>query len=92
MVSSQFGASSVAELAWTNYGRLLLLKVALFLVMLAIAGVNRIVLTPRLSRAHGQRSSSSSLPRSGTDTRTLQAPCVQQRDNAAHRRKSNPRS
>jgi hypothetical protein len=26
----------------------------------------------------------------GTDTRTLQAPCVQQRDNAAHRRKSNP--
>jgi copper resistance protein D len=44
---------SVASLVGTDYGRLLLLKIALFCVMLAIAGVNRIVLTPRLNAAHG---------------------------------------
>lgn len=44
-------AGSVAALVGTDYGRLLLLKIALFVVMLTIAGVNRIVLTPRLVRA-----------------------------------------
>jgi putative copper resistance protein D len=32
----------------TDYGRLLLLKIALFLIMVAIAAVNRLHLTPRL--------------------------------------------
>jgi copper resistance protein D len=41
-------AGSVAALVGTDYGRLLLAKVALFCVMLAIAGVNRLRLTPRL--------------------------------------------
>jgi putative copper resistance protein D len=41
-------AGSMAALVGTDYGRLLLVKVALFCVMLAIAGVNRLRLTPRL--------------------------------------------
>jgi len=41
-------AGSVAALRDTDYGRLLLVKVALFLVMVAAAAVNRLVLTPRL--------------------------------------------
>jgi putative copper resistance protein D len=39
---------SVAALVETSYGLLLLVKVALFLVMVAIAAVNRRVLTPQL--------------------------------------------
>lgn len=39
---------SVAALFGTDYGRLLLVKIVLFLVMLAIAGVNRLLLTPRI--------------------------------------------
>jgi copper resistance protein D len=35
----------------TDYGRLLLLKVALFVAMVAIAAVNRLRLMPRLVRA-----------------------------------------
>jgi copper resistance protein D len=41
-------AGSAAALFDTAYGRLLLAKIALFLVMLAIAAVNRMRLTPRL--------------------------------------------
>ncbi len=40
-----------AALVNTDYGRLLLAKIVLFLVMLAAAGVNRIILTPRLVQA-----------------------------------------
>jgi copper resistance protein D len=39
---------SAAALFGTGYGRLLLIKIALFLAMLAIAAVNRMRLTPRL--------------------------------------------
>jgi putative copper resistance protein D len=39
---------SVPALIGTDYGRLLLLKVALFVAMLALAAVNRLRLTPRL--------------------------------------------
>jgi len=42
---------SVAALVGTDYGRLLLVKIALFLVMLAIAGVNRLLLTPQRALA-----------------------------------------
>jgi copper resistance protein D len=41
-------AGSFAALVDTDYGRLLLAKVALFLIMVATAAVNRLVLTPRL--------------------------------------------
>ena len=41
-------AGSWAALFGSDYGRLLLVKIALFLVMLAIAAVNRMRLTPRL--------------------------------------------
>jgi putative copper resistance protein D len=41
-------AGSVPALFGTDYGRLLLTKVALFLVMVSVAGVNRLRLTPRL--------------------------------------------
>src|SRR6266568_6408591 len=41
-------SGSVQALVATDYGRLLLLKVALFLVMLLIAAVNRLRLTPQL--------------------------------------------
>jgi copper resistance protein D len=42
-------AGSVPALFGTAYGRLLLVKVALFLVMLSVAAVNRLRLTPRLA-------------------------------------------
>jgi copper resistance protein D len=41
-------AGSVSALLDTDYGCLLLAKVALFLIMVATAAVNRLVLTPRL--------------------------------------------
>jgi putative copper export protein/mono/diheme cytochrome c family protein len=43
-------AGSVPALIGTDYGRLLLVKVALFIAMVAIAAVNRLRLTPRLER------------------------------------------
>jgi putative copper resistance protein D len=46
-------AGSIAALVGTDYGRLLLAKVALFGVMLGIAGVNRLRLTPRLVQVPG---------------------------------------
>jgi putative copper resistance protein D len=48
IVNSWELAGSVPALFGTDYGRLLLVKVALFLVMLSIAAVNRLHLTPRL--------------------------------------------
>src|SRR5262249_13444777 len=44
-------AGSVPALIGTDYGRLLLAKVALFLAMVAVAAVNRLRLTPRLALA-----------------------------------------
>jgi len=41
-------AGSVSALFGTDYGRLLLAKIALFLLMLSLAAVNRLRLTPRL--------------------------------------------
>jgi copper resistance protein D len=47
-INTWYLAGSVAALTETDYGRLLLSKVALFLAMVAIAAVNRLSLTPRL--------------------------------------------
>src|SRR5262249_14885896 len=46
-----FLAGSVPALVGTDYGRLLLLKTALFCTMVGIAAVNRQRLTPRLASA-----------------------------------------
>ncbi len=48
IVNTLYLAGSVAALRGTDYGRLLLIKIALFLAMVAIATVNRFQLTPRL--------------------------------------------
>ena len=49
-INTWYLAGSIPALADTDYGRLLLIKVALFLAMVAIAAVNRFWLTPRLVR------------------------------------------
>ena len=43
----------IPALAGTDYGRLLLIKLALFVAMVVIAAFNRLRLTPRLVRAAG---------------------------------------
>jgi putative copper resistance protein D len=48
IVNTFYLAGSVAALRGTDYGRLLLIKIALFLAMVAIAAVNRFHLTPQL--------------------------------------------
>ena len=48
IVNTYYLAGSVPALLHTDYGRLLLIKIALFLAMVAIAAVNRLRLTPRL--------------------------------------------
>jgi putative copper resistance protein D len=48
LVNTIFLAGSVPALLGTPYGRLLLLKIFLFLAMVAIAAVNRLRLTPQL--------------------------------------------
>jgi putative copper resistance protein D len=48
IVNTYYLAGSVPALLHTDYGRLLLIKIALFLAMVAIATVNRLRLTPQL--------------------------------------------
>jgi copper resistance protein D len=48
IINTLYLAGSIPALTETDYGRLLLIKVALFLVMVAIAAINRQILTPRL--------------------------------------------
>jgi putative copper resistance protein D len=48
IVNTYYLAGSVPALFYTNYGRLLLIKITLFLAMVAIAAVNRFHLTPQL--------------------------------------------
>jgi putative copper resistance protein D len=48
IVNTYYLAGSVPALLHTDYGRLLLIKIALFVAMVAIAAVNRFRLTPRL--------------------------------------------
>jgi copper resistance protein D len=48
IVNTFYLAGSVPALLHTDYGRLLLIKIALFLTMVAIAAVNRFRLTPQL--------------------------------------------
>jgi copper resistance protein D len=48
IVNTYYLAGSLPALLHTDYGRLLLIKIALFLAMVAIAAVNRFRLTPEL--------------------------------------------
>jgi copper resistance protein D len=48
IVNTYYLAGSLPALLHTDYGRLLLVKIALFLAMVAIAAVNRVRLTPQL--------------------------------------------
>jgi putative copper resistance protein D len=48
VINTWFMLNRVQELVTTEYGRLLLVKVALFLTMLAFAAANRLWLRPRL--------------------------------------------
>ena len=48
IVNTFYLAGSVPALLHTDYGRLLLIKIALFLTMVTIAAVNRLQLTPQL--------------------------------------------
>ena len=50
VINSWYLAGSIAALFGSDYGRLLLAKIALFLGMVAIAAVNRLRLTPRIVR------------------------------------------
>ena len=50
-VATRVLAGSVPALVGTDYGRLLIVKVALFLVMLSFGAINRLWLTPRLMHA-----------------------------------------
>jgi putative copper resistance protein D len=49
-INSWYLVGSVAALTGTDYGRLLLVKIVLFVVMVAIAGFNLLRLTPRVAR------------------------------------------
>lgn len=51
LVNTWVLVGSVAALVELQYGRLLLLKIALFLAMVVVAAANRIQLTPRLTAA-----------------------------------------
>jgi hypothetical protein len=51
LVNTWVLAGSIPALIGTDYGRLLLGKIGLFLVMLLLAAVNRLWLTPRLQRS-----------------------------------------
>jgi putative copper resistance protein D len=56
-INAWYLAGSIPALTETDYGRLLLLKIALFLVMVAIAAFNRLRLTPQL--VHGANGTAS---------------------------------
>jgi putative copper resistance protein D len=50
IVSGWFLAGTIPALVGTDYGRLLLVKVSLFLAMVSVAAFNRLRLTPRLAQ------------------------------------------
>jgi putative copper export protein/mono/diheme cytochrome c family protein len=60
-----FLVGSLPRLLGTTYGQLLLLKIALVIVMVAVAAVNRLVLMPRLRDAAGAAGVLSRLWRNG---------------------------
>ena len=55
LVNTWFLAGSIPALIGTQYGRLLLAKIAIFLTMVVIAAVNLLRMAPRLAPAPGMR-------------------------------------
>jgi putative copper resistance protein D len=53
IVNSWYLVGGIPEFTGTDYGRLLLIKIALFLGMVALAAVNRLHLTPAIAQAAG---------------------------------------
>ena len=51
IVNSWYLVGGIAEFTGTDYGRLLLIKIALFLGMVALAAINRFHLTPAIANA-----------------------------------------
>jgi len=68
LVNTWVLAGSVPALINTDYGRLLLIKIALFLVMLLFAAVNRLWLTPQLVASSGVDTVKSALGRINRNT------------------------
>jgi len=66
------GAGHVAQIPYAPYGQALIAKLALFLVMVALAASNRFFLTPRLARADRPRTAIAAL-RSSIALETLAA-------------------
>jgi putative copper resistance protein D len=56
-INTWYLAGSIRALTETDYGHLLLVKISLFLVMLGLATVNRLRLTPALAATAGQKRS-----------------------------------
>jgi putative copper resistance protein D len=54
-INTWYLAGSIRALTATDYGHLLLIKIALFLVMLALATINRLWLTPALTVDAGEK-------------------------------------
>jgi copper resistance protein D len=54
-INTWYLAGSIRALTATDYGHLLLIKIALFLIMVALATTNRFWLTPKLTVDAGQR-------------------------------------
>ena len=63
LVNSWFLVSPLTNLIETEYGRLLLIKVGLFAVMVGLAGVNRFFILPTLTNPVGIARSAISLRR-----------------------------
>jgi copper resistance protein D len=60
-INTWYLAGSISALTETDYGHLLLTKIGLFLGMVAIAAVNRLVLTPRLLKTASDARAGSTL-------------------------------
>jgi putative copper resistance protein D len=68
LVNTWVLAGSVPALLKTDYGRLLLFKIALFLIMLLLAAVNRLRLTPRLENSSNTELATGPLRQIGRNT------------------------
>jgi putative copper resistance protein D len=68
IVNTYVLAGSIPALLGTQYGRLVLLKVSLFLVMVSVAAINRQLLTPRLMQEEDARAARLALRRIRTNS------------------------
>ncbi len=77
VINASYLVNSLAGLVGTAYGQLLLVKIALFVALVAIATINREVLTPRLSATpRGAKQRASSLALRGLRRNSLLEACL----------------